>query len=205
MPGPPSIVSSSTAPSSFQRSSYAMPICVPSARSRLLDAPVRVDQADLDFLWLGTWFAALGLPPAGRDRQRAPRVAARPLSGRRLAAYPGIPQPRGTPVFRCRLGGRVADLPGGSASPGRTGDGHHARGVSRARKDIRVGYGIRPGGYRRAQSGGCGLIELAPIRTTCVQQPERAETAAAEHRGIDMRSLERYAVDFPVTLRHVRI
>src|SRR5580658_867087 len=35
MPGPPSIVSSSTAPSSFQRSSYAMPICVPWARSRL--------------------------------------------------------------------------------------------------------------------------------------------------------------------------
>src|SRR5215469_1938878 len=35
MPGPPSILSSSTVPSSFQRSSYAMPICVPWARLRL--------------------------------------------------------------------------------------------------------------------------------------------------------------------------
>jgi len=94
---------------------------------------------------------ASALPESLRDRY--PDVAWRHIRAFR--------NPCGTPVFRCRLGGRVADLPGGSASPGRTGNGHHARGVSRARKDIRVGYGVRPGGYRRAQSGGCALIELA--------------------------------------------
>jgi hypothetical protein len=65
----------------------------------------------------------------------------------------------------------VADLPGGSASPGRTGNGHYACGVSRARKDIRVGNGVRPGGYRRVQSGGCGLTELAPSGQSVSSSP----------------------------------
>lgn len=119
-----------------------------------------------------------------------------------ISGYPGIPEPRGTPVFRCRLGGRVADLPGGSASPGRTGNGHHACGVSRARKDIRVGYGVRPGGYRRARSGGCGLTGLARSGQSVSSSPNARRRMRQRIIGAKHATVRRALCSLSVQLRH---
>ena len=66
-----------------------------------------------------------------------------PKDGLRLTPDPSVPQSRGAQVLQCRLGGRMADFPGGSARPGRAGNGHYASGIPGAGKDLRAGNGSR--------------------------------------------------------------